>query len=132
MSSNRGTRMTRQRFVILEELRDTRSHPTADEIYELVRRRLPRVSLATVYRNLDVLCEQGVIQKLELACSQRRFDGNTRNHYHVRCTRCGRVEDAPIEPLAWLEQAVNRASDYVITGHRVKFLGTCPQCEQET
>ena len=130
LSSNRTFRMTRQRQVILEELRKINSHPTADEVYEMVRRRLPRVSLGTVYRNLDMLCECGMIQKLELAGPQRRFDGTIENHYHVRCIRCGRVEDAPIEPLAALEDTLRELSDYEIIGHRLKFIGICPQCKQ--
>ena len=123
-------RMTRQRSVILEELRAVTSHPTADQMYEQVRRRLPRVSLGTVYRNLDLLTEQGVIQKLELAGTQRRFDGNVQNHYHLRCVRCGRVEDAPIAPFGWIEQEVQQVTAYEIIGHRLKFLGLCPQCRQ--
>jgi Fur family ferric uptake transcriptional regulator len=61
--------MTRQRRVILEELRKVNTHPSADEIYEIVRKRLPRISLGTVYRNLEILSESGDIQKLEPGCS---------------------------------------------------------------
>ena len=133
MSSNEAFRMTRQRQVILKELRKVNSHPTADEIYEMVRQRLPRVSLGTVYRNLDMLCECGTIQKLELAGTQRRFDGNVENHYHIRCIRCDRVEDAPIEPVTTLEDTLRkRMGDYEIIGHRLEFTGICPQCRQET
>ena len=72
------TRMTRQRAVILEELRKVKTHPTADELYSIVRERLPRISLGTVYRNLDFLTESKEILKLESAGSIRRFDGDTR------------------------------------------------------
>ena len=74
-------RMTQQRQVILEELRNVNTHPSADEIYEMVRKRLPRISLGTVYRNLEILCASGEIQKLEAGGSIKRFDGNPRNHY---------------------------------------------------
>jgi Fur family ferric uptake transcriptional regulator len=67
--------MTRQRKVILEELRNVDTHPSADEIYEMVRKRLPHISLGTVYRNLEILSETGAIQKLELGCAQKKFDG---------------------------------------------------------
>lgn len=131
MADMHKLRMTLQRRVILEELRKARTHPTADELYEVVRRRLPRISLGTVYRNLDALCRCGLIQKLELSGSQRRFDADLRPHYHVRCVRCGRVDDAPIEPLQGLDEAAQAACDYEIFGHRLKFLGICPECRRK-
>ena len=84
----RGTvfqRVTRQRRVILEELRKLTSHPTAPALYEVVRRRLPRISLGTVYRNLELLARAGFIQRLDLQGAEARFDGNPEHHYHVRC-----------------------------------------------
>lgn len=73
-------RMTRQRKIILEEVRKVNTHPSADEIYEMVRLRLPRISLGTVYRNLEILSELGKIQKLQLSGSLKRFDWNTNKH----------------------------------------------------
>jgi len=131
LPSSRKFRMTRQRQVILEELGKVSSHPTADEVYDMVRRRLPRVSLGTVYRNLEMLSERGMIQKLELGGTRRRFDGNVRDHYHVRCVRCGRLEDVPAEPGAVLENALRGVSDYEITGYRLEFIGLCPQCKKQ-
>jgi len=122
--------MTRQRRVILEELGKVTSHPTASALYEMVRKRLARISLGTVYRNLEILSERGVIQKLQLAGTQRRFDGNARNHYHVRCASCGRVDDVPIEAMSGLEEAARGASEYEITGHCVGFVGLCPECKE--
>jgi Fur family ferric uptake transcriptional regulator len=87
--------MTRQRQIILEELRKADTHPSADEVYETVRKRLPRISLGTVYRNLEILSELGEIQKLELGGDLKRFDRKPNKHYHIRCMNCGRVDDAP-------------------------------------
>ncbi|MBC2710810.1 MAG: transcriptional repressor [Desulfosarcina sp.] len=95
--------MTRQRRVILEEIRRYNNHPAADEIYERVRKQLPRISLGTVYRNLDVLCELGEIQRLELSGAMKRYDGIPQKHYHIRCVCCNRVDDVPIAPLNELE-----------------------------
>jgi Fur family ferric uptake transcriptional regulator len=122
--------MTRQRRVILEELRKLESHPTADEVYELARRRMPRISLGTVYRNLEILSDCGMIQKLELGGTQKRFDANVRNHYHVRCMRCGCIEDIPMEPLTTVENDVRAVSDYEIIGSHLEFIGVCPQCKK--
>jgi Fur family ferric uptake transcriptional regulator len=113
-------RMTHQRQVILDEIRKVNTHPTADEVYELVRKRLPRISLGTVYRNLEILSARG--------SQQMRFDGVTKDHYHLRCISCGRVEDAPMISVGDLEDAVRNQSDYSITGHRLEFLGICPEC----
>ena len=125
-------RMTRQRKVILEEVRkDLDRHMTADEIYEEVRKRLPRISLGTVYRNLEILAELEEIQKLELSGSVKRFDGNPHRHYHIRCMRCGRVDNAPVAPLTQVEDRLYGATVYTITGHRLEFEGFCPRCSRK-
>jgi Fur family ferric uptake transcriptional regulator len=115
----------------MEALQAVDCHPAADEIYEIVRQKLPHISLGTVYRNLDILSEHGLIRKLEFAGSQRRFDGIVSNHYHLRCTGCGRIEDAPVEPITTLEDGLRKVSDYEIAGHRLEFIGLCPTCKQK-
>ncbi len=128
MLAKRNLRMTRQRKVILEELRRINNHPSADELYERVRQLIPRISLGTVYRNLDVLSELGEIQKLELSGSLKRFDGNPRKHYHIRCMNCDRIDDAPLAFQKNLEDQLNGETDYKIMGHRLEFVGLCPAC----
>jgi Fur family ferric uptake transcriptional regulator len=123
--------MTAQRRIILQELRNVLTHPTAGEIYEIVRKRLPRISLGTVYRNLEILSEIGMIQKLEMAGTQKRFDGIVENHYHVRCIRCGRVDDVLSDSIPMINEALAEASDYEILWHRLEFVGLCPQCKKE-
>jgi Fur family ferric uptake transcriptional regulator len=123
-------RMTRQREVILEEIRKARRHPSADEVYEMVRKRLPRISLGTVYRNLEILSELGEIQKLEFG-DLKRFDWNPNKHYHIRCMNCGRVDDAPIAPLNRLEDELYGSTVYTIFGHRLVFEGLCPECTRQ-
>jgi len=126
--AKRNLRMTRQRKVILEELRRINNHPSADELYERVRQLLPRISLGTVYRNLDVLSELGEIQRLELSGSLKRFDGNPRKHYHIRCMNCDRIDDAPLAFQKNIEDQLNGETDYKIMGHRLEFVGLCPAC----
>ena len=125
-------RMTRQRQVIIEELCKVKSHPTADEIYRKVRRRLPRISLGTVYRNLEILSDCGSISKLDLAGRQRRFDGDLTPHYHVRCVQCERVEDVMAKPHTELEKSLTDATGYRIIGHRLEFIGICPRCQKRS
>ena len=131
MQKHPNLRMTRQRKVILEELRKVKTHPSADEVYEMVRKRLPRISLGTVYRNLEILSESGDIQKLEPGCSLKRFDGDTSEHFHIRCVRCDRIADAPLPDLKVDLEGVN-PTDFKITGHRLEFLGVCPECSDNS
>jgi Fur family ferric uptake transcriptional regulator len=124
-------RNSRQRQAILEEARKVTTHPTAVELYELVRRRLPKISLGTVYRNLELLAKAGLIQKLDIQGTEARFDGNPERHHHVRCVECGRlddVEDLPVEPVQYEPQDL---SGYEIVGHRFEFMGLCPECRRQ-
>jgi len=95
MGADGELRMTRQRRAILQVVKATECHPTAEEVYRRVWRRLPRIGLATVYRNLERLAEVGALQRLELGRGQMRFESRPEPHAHVRCTRCGGVRDAP-------------------------------------
>lgn len=123
-------RMTTQRQVILEELRCLKTHPTAGELCQLVRKRLPRISLGTVYRNLEILSRSGVVQKIDVAGVEMRFDGDISNHYHLRCVSCGRVADVMMEPLQGLEQRVQDFTEFQVLGHRLEFTGVCGDCRQ--
>ncbi|MDR1242393.1 MAG: transcriptional repressor [Deltaproteobacteria bacterium] len=120
--------MTKQRAAILAELRALTSHPTACEIYALVRRKLPRISLGTVYRNLDTLAESNEILKLEYAGFQKRFDGNTGAHQHVRCLRCGKVADVDPEMEAPAVPDKLRVAGFTVQFARVEFFGFCAEC----
>ena len=121
--------MTRQRKVIIEELRKVDTHPSADEVYEMVRKRLPRISLGTVYRNLEILSAKGEIQKLELGSTLKRFDGIAENHYHIRCLHCDRVIDAPADFDVAVNHDLKNAIEYKIMGHILEFIGICPDCQ---
>ena len=130
MANGKLRRNTPQRRVILQELCQLKSHPTAAELYAVVRQRLPRISLGTVYRNLEVLHEDGMIRKMEFAGAESRFDGTLEQHYHVRCTECDRVDDIhPADPgLAPSRPA--ELGGFEITGHRLEYFGICPDCRK--
>ncbi len=127
--ADKKLRITKQRRMILEEVKKSKSHPTADKIYDLVKKEIPDISMGTVYRNLDILSEEGLVRKLELAHLQRRYDGNMENHYHVLCTECGRVDDLTTRGVDDIEELLGVKSYYQITGHRLKFFGICPDCK---
>ena len=124
-------RNTRQRQIILEELCRLRSHPTAAELYDIVRRRMPNLSLGTIYRNLDLLTRAGTIQKLERSGGEARFDGNPQYHDHLRCIHCGRVDDLEGSPLDVASHPGRDFHGYEIVAHRLEFLGVCPRCQRQ-
>jgi len=122
--------MTVQRRVILDALARRSWHPTGDEVYRVVRRRLPRISLGTVYRNLDLLSRAGMIRPLDLAERRRRFDGSLEPHYHVRCLSCGRVDDVPAGLVPDMAPTRAAARGYRVTGYHVELVGHCPHCQR--
>lgn len=129
-NSEPATRKTRQRQLVLEELRKRRDHPTAEEIHAGVRRMLPSISLGTIYRNLDFLADRGEIRRIECSGKAMRFDGNVAPHMHAVCIGCGRIEDieggfeAPSLP-----EGVS--SEISILWARVVYEGFCRQCVAE-
>ena len=122
-------RMTHQRKVILGELKKSHLHPTADDIYVHVRKILPRISLGTVYRNCEILSEMGLIKKIEGCGNQRRFDGNIGNHHHIRCIKCGRVDDLPQDTISGIDINYEKINGYIVTDHTLSFQGICRECQ---
>jgi len=123
-------RNTQQRQVILEELRKLTSHPTAAKLCEIVRRRLPNISLGTVYRNLELLSQLGVIQKLE-GGGEARFDGNAAQHAHIRCLACGCVADVLVNRPEKYPLPKCECGGFEVIGHRWEFFGLCNRCRQK-
>lgn len=119
-------RTSRRRQIILELVRSMHSHPTANELYEQVRKQLPNISLGTIYRNLDLLCEQGQVQRLRLGGGQTRYDGWLEEHCHVQCVSCGRVDDVDLRPLAG-DLGVE-AGGYEVLACHVALEGLCAAC----
>jgi Fur family ferric uptake transcriptional regulator len=130
MISNNNHRNTRQRKVILEELQKVKTHPTAASLYAIVRRRMPKISLGTVYRNLELLNQMGMVRKLDFSGAEARYDGNVEDHDHLRCVCCMKVDDAPGSPLALARGGKEDWGGYNVLGHRLEFFGVCPKCKR--
>jgi len=127
MAEHKQKRMTRQKKLIYEILCSTTSHPTADLIYEQARKEIPDISLGTVYRNLQVLQEDGKILELNYGKSQSRFDGNSNTHYHFVCEKCGKVFD--FEPNCQLIGSdVLSGAPGIVKTHRLECYGICKEC----
>lgn len=123
-----GQRVTRQKKLILEILRSTNTHPTADWVYEQARKQLPDISLGTVYRNLSVLKGAGEIMELSYGSTFSRYDGNPHNHYHFVCEKCGRVLDVALPVRTELEEELALKEAHLVRSHRLEFYGVCRDC----
>jgi Fur family ferric uptake transcriptional regulator len=130
-SNDLDLRITRQRQVILDELKRADSHLTADEIFERVRRIIPRVSLGTVYRNLEILYSRGLINKLETTGHQKLFEANTNDHHHMHCEKCGKILDIPAKSVNFDIKSVKAGKEFEVTGYRLELLGICAQCKED-
>ncbi len=123
-------RMTNQREIILRELKKSKQHLAADELYDIVKKIMPRISLATVYRNLEILSEAGLIGKLEISGRQKRFDYDPSEHDHIYCVVCHRVDNLNIDRKSVDSKQLGAEIGYTVTGYRVEIMGICPQCQE--
>lgn len=122
-------KFSKQRESIKRNLMQRMDHPTADMVYEEVRREFPNISLGTVYRNLALLAELGEIKKLSLGDGSNRFDGNMHPHDHFICRSCSRIIDFPrVDASEALQQRVAKDFDGRIEGETIQFYGLCPAC----
>ena len=128
---NTTVRMTPQRHAILEYLHNSMSHPTADEIYKALEGKFPNMSVATVYNNLRVFKEVGIVKELTYGDSSSRFDCVTTDHYHVICTECGKIVDFHYPGLDEVETLAEHVTGFEIESHRMEVYGTCPECKTE-
>lgn len=124
-----GVRITPQRFAVLEFLVDAKSHPTADEIYKALEGKFPNMSVATVYNNLRVFKEIGLVKELTYGDASSRFDYATTKHYHVICESCGKIVDFHYPSLDEVESLAEKVTGFSISHHRMEIYGICPECK---
>ena len=123
-----GKRYSRQRELIYEALRQTEQHPTAEMIYQWLKPANPSLSLGTVYRNLNLLADEGAIRRM--AFPVERYDAKTMPHPHFCCDQCGAVYDLHLPYDAELDRQALLASGHDVTGHEVVFHVICTKCKQ--
>lgn len=124
----RGVRITPQRHAILEYLISTESHPTADDIYKSLEKDFPNMSVATVYNNLRVFRNTGLVKELTYGDSSSRFDFVTHDHYHIICDECGTIVDFHHPGLDEVERLASHMTGFKVNSHRLEVYGTCPTC----
>ena len=120
---------TKQRQLILDAVMESKTHPTADELFQDIRRQLPTISLATVYRNLNILAADGKIRKIEMPGMPDRFDCRLDTHDHLWCEGCGRVFDFTL-PQA-LDRQIESVSGMKVRQYSLVARGLCGTCQQQ-
>ncbi|HOC09272.1 MAG TPA: transcriptional repressor [Bacillota bacterium] len=124
-----GCKVTPQRLAIYEVLKNCNMHPTAETIYNIISSDYPTMSLATVYKTLDLLKETGIIQELNIAGNTSRYDVIPKPHPHILCTKCGKIENMDISLSKNLVNKAKRTSGYDIQNFQLYFFGVCPYCK---
>ncbi len=124
---------SKQRDEILEILSKKNYHPTAEDIYTQVKRKLPNVGIATIYRNLEQLNRMGTVLKIDLPDGAACYDGNMEKHDHIICSECGKITDV------WLNHDISdyvdfkkKIPEYTVTGYSIDFQGICKKCKAKS
>lgn len=124
------TRITTQRQAVYNLVKSQDGHVTAEQIYQSIRKQQPRVSLATVYRNLEKLSEAELIHKVTIN-GVYYFEAANQPHYHAVCLSCGKITNLDTPPATDIEDYFTRLTDYKLTGHELVLYGLCPQCQRK-
>ncbi len=124
-----GCKVTPQRLAIYQVLKNCNMHPTAESIYNIISVDYPTMSLATVYKTLDLLKETGIIQELNIGGNTSRYDVIPKPHAHIVCTKCGKVENLDMPMSKNLMNKAKKTSDYHIQNLQLYFFGVCPYCQ---
>jgi Fur family peroxide stress response transcriptional regulator len=127
-----GLSLTTQRRIILQELSQRNDHPTAEQLYESVRERLPGLSKATVYRVLDTLVQAGAAHKVFHPGAMARFDPMTDRHHHLTCEKCGKLVDVDASSIQDISLASVQVSGFAVTDYTINFTGLCAGCQESS
>ena len=125
-----GAKLTRQREVVLRVIREREDHPTASDVFEAARRRLPGISYATVYNSLRFLKEAGLVHEIKFGDSASRYDRETDRHDHALCSQCGKLVDFDLPQAAELMKAAARRSKFKPESVHLTLKGVCPDCRE--
>lgn len=120
---------SRQRKAVFDAVRATREHPTAEMVYNALKEEDPKISLATVYRNLHILSDDGKIKRVSIPGRSDRYDGFTGEHVHLCCTSCGRIIDIEGLDTFILDDEIERISDFQIQSKDIICEGLCKDCK---
>jgi len=120
--------LTRQRRVVLEAVRAGDHHPTAAEVFDAARRKMPGISFATVYNSLRFLRDEGLIHEINFGNGASRYDRETNRHDHAICSQCGKLVDFDLPGTVALSRPAARASNFKVESIHLTLVGLCPKC----
>lgn len=123
---------SKQRELVFQTVLENPVHPTANTVYRMVRRKNPKISLGTVYRNLNFLAEIGVLRKISMPVGSDRFDGRLDEHYHMACTRCGQVLDVEYEAMEELDRRILDHQGFEVQNRHLLLTGLCRECRGQS
>jgi len=129
--AERGLSLTHQRWVIYRTLARTDRHPTPEWIFEQVRREIPSISLATIYNNIKIFRNAGLLREVSTPDQTMRLDANVGSHHHLVCRRCGTILDLPGDSLAPFRPRKSLPRGFRVEGQNIDFLGRCGQCRPQ-
>lgn len=121
-------RNTIQKDLVLRAVNEMKRHATTEEVYEFIKKEHPTIGKGTVYRNLGILVEEGKIRKVEVPDGPDRFDFTLKDHYHVRCIKCGDVSDVDMDEVKDLTEKINNVHGIKFLSYDIFFKGICSLC----
>lgn len=124
-------RYSKQRELILNAVLKNRIHPTAENVYRLLKEDYPELSLGTVYRNLNYLAENNMLKKINVPDGSDRFDGTLARHQHLICRNCGKVSDINVDELAKIKDSIKKTNGFEIDIDTLAFEGICDECAEK-
>ena len=126
-----GYKVTPQRLAVYEAINNNPTHPNAEAIYKILQPNYPSMSLATVYKTMEIFAKIGIVQVLQCAEDAHRYDDNTTPHAHIRCEKCNRVIDIDMDQEG-LRKLAAEQSGFVVNGVSISFVGICPECREKS
>ena len=124
-------RNTIQKDLVRNAVCEMKRHVTANEVYDFIKEAYPTIGKGTVYRNLDILVEEGALRKVEVPDGPNRFDLTLKNHYHVRCVNCGEISDVDMDEILGLLEKIHDTHGIEFLDYDISFKGICSKCREE-
>lgn len=124
-------KFSKQRELILQTVKTHNTHLTVDEIYTYVKKDIPTISLATVYRNVKQLVELNEIRQIPLTQGGDRYDGILHEHFHVRCVRCGTIFDVDSSIISGIDDKIVQTLGFLVEDHQFFAQGACKKCREK-
>lgn len=130
MLRENGFKVTPQRLAVYEALLDTKEHPNAEKLFAMLQPKYPTMSLATVYKTVEVLSKMGAVRVLNTGEDYFRYDADTSDHAHIKCTSCNHIKDVYDADTAEIVSDIEKKTGYDIKNKQIYFYGVCPACQK--